>query len=79
MKPNRTRLSLEPTFKDKADIIAHGKLVGTKSIIGSIRSAVLRSTRILKLERRGKLWLERKKDGVMEEVEPPRERKANER
>ena len=70
MKPNRTRLSLEPTLKDKDDIIAHGKLCGTKSIIGSIRTAVTRSTRFMKLERRGKLWLERKKDGVMEEVDP---------
>ena len=55
MKPPspRTRLSLEPTEQDKQNIIDHGKLVGAKSIIGSIRVAVARSTALTKLQRRG--------------------------
>lgn len=68
MKPNRTRLSLEPTLADKAAIIAHGKRVGGRSIIGSIRVAIRRSEALADLEDRGTLWLERKADGEMEDV-----------
>lgn len=64
---NRTRLSLEPTTEDKQAIIDHGKMVGSRSIIGSIRMAVSRSMALSKLQRRGKLMLHR--GSKVEEVE----------
>lgn len=67
-KPPRIRLSLETTPSDKQTIIDHGALCGTKSLIGSIRIAVKRSTAVLKLKRRGTLWLARK-DGAWEEID----------
>jgi hypothetical protein len=67
--PNRTRLSLEPTLKDKQDILDHGKLVGSRSIIGSIRVAIARSTRIAKLLKRGGRIVHVRKDGTSKEVE----------
>ena len=67
MKPPRIRLSLETTPSDKKAIIDHGALCGTKSLIGSIRIAVARSNHVLKLKRRGTLWLARK-DGAWEET-----------
>lgn len=69
MNTNRTRLSLEPTLEDKQAILDHGKLVGTKSIIGSIRIAVTRSTLITKLLKRGGRIVHIRKDGTSKEVE----------
>jgi hypothetical protein len=68
MKPNRTRLSLEPTLQDKQDILDHGKAVGGRSIIGSIRLAIRRSMSLHKAQKRGKLKLERR--GKLEDFEP---------
>lgn len=56
---NRTRLSLEPTLEDKQAILDHGKVVGARSIIGSIRVAISRSMALSRLQRRGKLMLHR--------------------
>lgn len=64
---NRTRLSLEPTTEDKQAIIDHGKMVGARSIIGSIRMAISRSMALSKLQRRGKPMLHR--GGKVEEVD----------
>lgn len=65
----RVRLSLECRAEVKQAIEDHGKDLGEWSLIGTIRRAVERSAKLLKLERRGTLLLQRDEDGEIEEVE----------
>ena len=62
------RLSLECKKAEKKAIEDHGKAIGQWSLIGSIRTAVARSMKLLDLERRGTLLLQRDSDGEIEEV-----------
>jgi hypothetical protein len=59
---------LECKKAEKAAIEAHGKAVGEWSLIGSIRKAVERSMKLLDLERRGTILLQRDSDGEIEEI-----------
>lgn len=54
----RTRLSLEMSAEDKAEIVAHGAELGTRKLVKTIRAAVRRSRAVWAAEQRGTLLLE---------------------
>lgn len=62
----RTRLSLEMSAEDKAEIVAHGAELGTRKLVKTIRAAIRRSHAAWVAEQRGTLLVET--DSEVEEL-----------
>lgn len=64
----RCRVSVDLSVDEKKDIVDHGFKLGVETITGSLRLAILRSSALINLQRRGTLFFQDKKDGSMVEV-----------